>query len=339
MSLTASVAMLYLLSFVASSLALSSPMLATNSANEYLSSLSRSNQGGRTLSLMEPLYNPPQHANAIMEVAEHPVEEDTRDERPEETILAAPTTISSPSFSHAPLSFFDRQHMTVKGPRLSADRGTPYDATRPFVSLDDQALYTGGWWCSAGGWPSPTLRSSTEVFFVLSGRGRVTDTDHVEHEFGPGDTVILPKGWSGRWDIVEDIHKVWFVHEHANIEEDASRPIRAVVTPYDKMSPQHLTAQAPMADVLHGSPVTASGMIYNVGPTKVGCWTCTPGSFLVESMEKTESFLVLEGTFFISALDGTAQRCLPGDVVVLPKGFSGYMDVIETMRKLWVVTD
>jgi uncharacterized cupin superfamily protein len=177
---------------------------------------------------------------------------------------------------------------------------------------------------------------------VFSGRGCLTDMDGVRHDFGPGDTVILPKGWSGRWDILEAIHKVWFVHEHANIEV-TSYPIRVIVTPYTSLSePYECPMGKPTFSTTTGAPIiTVSRKIYNIGPTAVGWWTCAaPGSFRINGMAATESFHVLEGVLFLTnAEDGTARRCVAGDTVVLPKGWKGYLDVIEAVKKLWVVVD
>lgn len=242
---------------------------------------------------------------------------------------------STAAFSHAPFSYFSLDKLTPKGPRKNADVGQPHDATRPLVSVGSSSA--GSWWCAQGGWPSPALRATTEIFYVFSGHGSVTDLDGTRHIFGPGDTVILPKGWSGRWDVLEDIHKVWVVVDHPNIEE-TSNPIRAVITPYSSLAPVHvmspLTARP---DAIHGSPSSASQTIYNLGPTQVGCQMNTPGSFTVSNLPKTESYYVLEGVFFLTGVDGSSRRCVAGDTVVLPRGWSGYWDVIETMRTLQVV--
>ena len=56
------------------------------------------------------------------------------------------------------------------------------------------AASCGSWACTPGGWDSPNARPSTEWFYVLSGRGAVTDPDGTPHPFGPGDVVVLPKG-------------------------------------------------------------------------------------------------------------------------------------------------
>ena len=237
-------------------------------------------------------------------------------------------------FSHAPFSYFALDRLTPKGPRKNADVGQPHDATRQLVEVG--SISAGSWWCAEGGWPSPALRTTTEVFYVFSGHGCVTDLDGTKNEFRKGDTVILPKGWSGRWDIMQPIHKVWFVHEHPNIEE-TSNPIRAVITPSLGHQQKHMSPQFVLTDATHGSPTTALSTIYNVGPTKVGFWTCTGGSFPVTNLASTECFHVLEGVFFLANADGSARRCVAGDTVVLPKGWSGHWDVIETVKKLWVV--
>lgn len=239
-------------------------------------------------------------------------------------------------FSHAPLSFFAVELLTPKGPRKNPDVGQPHDATRPLVKAE--SFSSGSWWCAEGGWPSPALRATTEVFYVFSGHGCVTDLDGTRHRFGPGDTVILPKGWSGRWDVMQAIHKVWFVYDHPNVEEK-STPIRAVVTHYCDFAQHHLQPHGVRSDALHGKPATASCSIYDKGPTEVGAWTCTPGSFAVGKRASSEGFHVLEGVFFLTNADGTARRCVAGDTVVLPRGWSGHWDVIETVKKLWVVVE
>ncbi|KAL7558891.1 hypothetical protein ACA910_019427 [Epithemia clementina (nom. ined.)] len=242
------------------------------------------------------------------------------------------------TFAHAPISYFAIDQLTPKGPRKNPDVGQPHDATRKLAQ--EGALSTGSWWCAAGGWPSPSLRTTTEIFIVLSGHGCLTDMDGTQHYFGPGDTVILPKGWSGRWDVLQDIHKVWVVHNHPNVEE-MSHPIRVRVIPYSTSAPQYLAPLKARRDAVHGSaPSSAYRTFYNAGPTEVGFWTCTPGSFpVVDPRECAEVFHVLEGVFFLSNADGSARRCVAGDTVMLPKGWTGHWDVMETIKKLWVVVE
>lgn len=238
-------------------------------------------------------------------------------------------------FQHATLDYFAIPNLVPKGPRANADVGQPHDASLKLGQDGD--LRSGSWFCAAGGWPSLKQRTTTEIFYVIKGQGCLTDLDGMRHYFGPGDTVILPKGWSGRWDVLEDIHKVWFVHDHPNIEVTA-QPIRVQIANYHTFAPQYMVSSGIRADAIHGSPSTASKVLYDVGPTEVGIWTCTPGSFPVINRQNTECCHVLEGVFFLTnAEDNTSRRCGPGDTVILPKGWSGYWDVIEPVKKLWCV--
>jgi uncharacterized cupin superfamily protein len=47
----------------------------------------------------------------------------------------------------------------------------------------------------------------TEYVLMISGRVIVTDTGGTAKEFLPGDTFVIPKGWSGSWDVKERMKK------------------------------------------------------------------------------------------------------------------------------------
>jgi uncharacterized cupin superfamily protein len=148
------------------------------------------------------------------------------------------------AFSYASRSSFAIDLLESKGPRDNVDVGQPHEASRPLVNDLGGTVSVGSWWCSEGGWPSLSPRSTTEVFHVLSGHGCLTDMDGMRHFFGPGDTVILPKGWAGRWDIQEAVHKVYCINAHARIEDTASPIIRAVTIPHHELSAPEVLVRA-----------------------------------------------------------------------------------------------
>ena len=150
--------------------------------------------------------------------------------------------------------------------------------------------------------------------------------------------VIIPKGHTGRWDVNTPIHKVWAVNAHDHIEE--SGPIiRVQVDHYKDYFGSNLVDTSGN-DPLYGNTgavSSASNTFYNVGPTKVGAWACQPGSFEVAYGER-QWFFVLEGVMFITdASDGTSKRCVAGDTVMLPAGWSGYVDVLAPVKKVFTV--
>ena len=152
----------------------------------------------------------------------------------------APTpSVASPSFTHEPLSYFALEQLTPKGRRKNVDIGDPHDASRPLVKVGTASV--GSWHCTEGGWDSAAPRPTTESFYVLTGEASVTDLDGTRHTFGPGDTVVLPKGWSGRWDVTKAIHKVWVVHEHEDVK---GASVAASVTPPESFATAEMTQQA-----------------------------------------------------------------------------------------------
>ena len=92
------------------------------------------------------------------------------------------------------------------GPRVGADSGTPMTATRVLHAAGP--LEVGIWECTPGGW-AIVNRPNTETVVVVSGRARITDADGTVHHIGPGDAIVLPLGWSGRWDIDATVRKVY----------------------------------------------------------------------------------------------------------------------------------
>ena len=258
-----------------------------------------------------------------------------------------PDVAASSAIAYADADYFALDRLKSKGPRATAEWGSPADATR---KLDDDGNFrVGSWFCTPGGWPSPNPKAHTEVFYMLSGHGCLGDSDGVMHYFGPGDTIVIPKGHTGRWDVHDDIHKVWAVNDHARVEEPTT-PIRVKVEHYHQSAPQYLTQHGELAeDPLYGKTTTKTGRcsstssrtFYDVGPTKVGVWVADqPGSFKVDdapTAKTTRRFVhVLEGiVIFTDEATGEARRCRPGDTLLLKEGWHGHVDVIEPTKKIW----
>ena len=241
---------------------------------------------------------------------------------------------------HAPMEYFQLEKLsTTKGPCDDADVGRPHRAFRTLVDTLLGKLSVGSWWYPTGGWTLVNPRTTTEISFVWTGHGCLTDMDGTAHNFGPGDVVILPKGWCGRCDIWDDVQKVCFTHEHAIVEVEKegevigedSPCIRARVTPYEQlMVSQYVN---PMV----GGPGAASRLLYAAGPTTVGSVMCAAGSSS-KTCYDIECFHLIEGIVFLTSDkdNGTPQRCVAGDTVVLPPGWSGHHDVVEKATMLWI---
>jgi uncharacterized cupin superfamily protein len=92
------------------------------------------------------------------------------------------------------------------GPRVGADVGQPQMSGRIFYEGNDVQI--GVWECTPGGWAIED-RPDHETVRIIAGRARLTDADGTSVELGPGDALTLPKGWSGRWDILQTVRKFY----------------------------------------------------------------------------------------------------------------------------------
>lgn len=92
--------------------------------------------------------------------------------------------------------------------RSTVDVGNPVTAFAELAASD--GIETGVWSCTSGGWTIESY-SINEVMVMLAGKLRLTDGDGTVTDIDPGDLFFIPKGWRGRWDIIEDMQKAYVI--------------------------------------------------------------------------------------------------------------------------------
>lgn len=85
------------------------------------------------------------------------------------------------------------------------------EALRSIWQSPDGTLDIGLWECMPGRF-SADRSQSTEFCYFLAGRIVMTEQDGTRHELGAGDTILLPQGWKGVWEIVEHTRKLYVIH-------------------------------------------------------------------------------------------------------------------------------
>ncbi|MFC9359446.1 cupin domain-containing protein [Rhodococcus sp. NPDC057014] len=99
--------------------------------------------------------------------------------------------------------------LTPAGQRPGADSGDPQLGTLPLDGSTDAQI--GIWECRPGGWPVID-RPNTETCYIISGRATLTDDDTgTKVDISAGDFVVLPPGWSGRWDVTDTLRKAYAI--------------------------------------------------------------------------------------------------------------------------------
>lgn len=99
--------------------------------------------------------------------------------------------------------------LAAAGVRADADSGHPAMATLGVMT--ESSGNVGIWECEPGGWPV-VERSGTEFCYVVSGAAVITEQESGRrHELAAGDTLLLPPGWTGRWDVTTRMRLVYVV--------------------------------------------------------------------------------------------------------------------------------
>ncbi len=80
---------------------------------------------------------------------------------------------------------------------------------------ESSGVSAGLWECEVGAWRIVFAEEKDEFFHVLSGRIRITDSDGVVKEFGPGDACVIPGEFTGLFEVLEQVKKHYVFVERA----------------------------------------------------------------------------------------------------------------------------
>jgi len=107
-----------------------------------------------------------------------------------------------------------RMHIDADVSAPAADRliaGSPRQQVRNYFSDATQQFHTGVWSSTRGKW---RIQYSESEFCALT-RGRVAleNLDGERWEFGPGEGFVVPAGFTGTWEVIEDCTKFYAIFE------------------------------------------------------------------------------------------------------------------------------
>ena len=100
---------------------------------------------------------------------------------------------------------------------------------------------------------------------------------------------------------------------------------------FDRPRPDRLIA---------GNPLRTTHQHYECKGVSAGVWECEPGAWHIHfAPNKDEFFHVIEGSLRITAETGDISEYRPGDSGVIPCGFQGVFEVIQRVKKHYVVIE
>ena len=179
-----------------------------------------------------------------------------------------------------------------------------------------------------------------EFVLVLNGKLILTEQNGRAQEFRPGDVVILPKGYTGTWEMQGNYRELAVVPSApGEITEEGGSPVR--MNP-DMMAGLDLTPipNDGFVDILvEGELVFTLGDLFTGADLRAVVVESTPAKtdHRNRPLEYDEFVLVLDGGLVLTGQNGRAQEFRPGDALIVPKGYTGTWEQLGAYRELALI--
>jgi uncharacterized protein len=92
-------------------------------------------------------------------------------------------------------------------------RGNPQRTTWNHYTNDSGEVFSGVWACEAGSWRIEMGDTEDEFFFVTHGRCRLIDESGHAVEVKSGESLVIPAGFKGVFDVLEPMQKHYMIVE------------------------------------------------------------------------------------------------------------------------------
>lgn len=89
----------------------------------------------------------------------------------------------------------------------------PRRTTWNHYSNDSGEVFAGVWACEVGSWRIEMGATEDEFFFVTQGRCRLVDEAGVGVEAGAGESLVIPAGFKGVFEVLEPMRKHYMIVE------------------------------------------------------------------------------------------------------------------------------
>ncbi len=89
--------------------------------------------------------------------------------------------------------------------------GSPQLTVRNFFSEGTQQFFAGRWSATRGKWR--VCYTENELCVMTAGRVIIESVSGERSSFGAGDAFVVPAGFNGTWEVVEDCAKIYAIFE------------------------------------------------------------------------------------------------------------------------------
>jgi uncharacterized protein len=93
--------------------------------------------------------------------------------------------------------------------------GQPVTRVANYFTDTTQQFFAGRWSATRGKWR--VRYTENELCVMTSGRVVIESESGQRSTFGPGDAFVVPAGFAGTWEVLEDCSKIYAIFEKATL--------------------------------------------------------------------------------------------------------------------------
>lgn len=90
-------------------------------------------------------------------------------------------------------------------------RGKPVTRVANYFADSTQQFFSGRWSATRGKWR--VRYTENELCVMTAGRVVIESDSGERNTFAPGDAFVVPAGFSGTWEVLEDCSKIYAIFE------------------------------------------------------------------------------------------------------------------------------
>jgi uncharacterized protein len=93
--------------------------------------------------------------------------------------------------------------------------GQPVTRVANYFTDTTQQFFAGRWSATRGKWR--VRYTENELCVMTAGRVVIESESGQRSTFGPGDAFVVPAGFAGTWEVLEDCSKIYAIFEKATL--------------------------------------------------------------------------------------------------------------------------
>jgi uncharacterized cupin superfamily protein len=113
------------------------------------------------------------------------------------------------------MALMNKAIVVLQGPALESLSGNPVTRVANYFNDTTQQFFAGRWSATRGKWR--VRYTENELCVMTAGKVVIESESGERSSFGAGDAFVVPAGFAGTWEVLEDCSKIYAIFEPATL--------------------------------------------------------------------------------------------------------------------------